>query len=651
MECWSINAIHIITISNTQTSSIRRQRSNIRVFTSNVRGVIKNWDAIKQIKQSKYDILLFNEIWQVRDFEHIQIPEFTLANIKQRENTRGGGSLIFIRSNLIHEKFESPYIEGVIETSSIIVNNTVIVSLYRPPSGNKNQFVQELTSWIETIGNKNIFIAGDFNINYLSEEVSYFNAIETECMLKPSITGITRVASATCIDNVLTNVDGKHVISQICIADHQGICSILKCHKTQRDKQRYTYREMKDQNWHRFSEGVANISIRGNTINEKWSNLSVDIKKIVETSFPEKQSNIRYTFQMSRGLLKSKNKKNKLLKQYKRGQIPKENYIRYNKIYRKLILAEQEKSFQKRLEESGTDSKRKWRVLKDELKLSHDKDSIDKINVDGIVITDKERIAKSFKKHFETCATKLANNVTNSGECEILINQKQEWGFKTVQEKEIIETIDSLLPKSSCGFDLLSNKMLKREKTKFSKLLLPLINETIIGKEFPEVLKTAKVIPIFKKGDKTNLNNYRPISLLPVLSKVVEKIINKQLTERLDRDKIIDDNQYGFRKGHSTEDAVIKFIDYIEKAKNTKKHVISIHIDVSKAFDSCNHDILKAKLKRIGLNENSLDLMSSYLKDRAQELWIEKICGGKFVINIGVGQGTVLGPTLFKIYI
>jgi len=193
--------------------------------------------------------------------------------------------------------------------------------------------------------------------------------------------------------------------------------------------------------------------------------------------------------------------------------------------------------------------------------------------------------------------------------------------------------------------------MLKAEKKKFSKLLLNLINDTLLGSIFPDILKTAKVIPIFKKGDKTNPNNYRPISLLPVFSKVLEKAINNQITEKLNNYHIIDDNQYGFRTEHSTEDAVIKFVDYIEKAKLSHKYVVSIHIDVSKAFDSCNHDIMAKKLRNIGLNGQSLELMKSYMKDRIQELWISKTKGGRFVINIGVGQGTVLGPTLFKIYI
>jgi len=354
---------------------------------------------------------------------------------------------------------------------------------------------------------------------------------------------------------------------------------------------------------------------------------------------------------MSQGLLKSRNKKNSLLKRYKRGEIEKEIYLRYNKIYRKLVLKEQEEAFRDNLVKCGNDSKKKWNILKTEFKLKIKNEEVKKLRVDGIDVTDHAEIANNFKKHFETCATALANNVPDAGECDILIEQQNAWQFHTITENELLEIINSLLPKSSCGFDLLTNRMLKKERVLFSKLMIDLINETLTLGTFPEALKIAKVIPIFKKGDQSNMNNYRPIALLPVLSKVLEKVINKQLTTKLDELHLIDDNQYGFRTGHSTEDAVMKFIDHIEKTKLNNKHVISIHIDVSKAFDSCNHEILANKLKRIGLSGSSLNLMISYLKDRVQELWSNSKCGGRFTINIGVGQGTVLGPTLFKIYI
>ena len=489
-------------------------------------------------------------------------------------------------------------------------------------------------------------------MNYLTADKAIFDSIQNNTGLKPCITTITRHISNTCIDNILTNIRGSHKVSNICIADHQGLISTLELKISRVSQPVFKYREMTEKNWENFSRNLRPLVVRGATINDKWSNLTSDIKKIVETSFPEKSSKKKYSITMSQGLLKSKRKKNILLKKYKRGEIEKAVYIRYNKIYRTLIRKEQESSFKEKLTESGSDSRKKWRVLKTELKLKESKDEIKSIRVqDNIIITEKKEISRAFKDHFQTCATKLANEIPNGGDCEILFDQQADWGFKPITLIDLIKIIDLLLPKASSGFDLLSNRMLKKEKLQFSLKIIDLLNETLMSNTFPETLKIAKVIPLYKKGDPTNLSNYRPISLLPVLSKVLEKVINKQLTEKLNELHLIDDNQYGFRAGHSTEDAVLKFIDVIEKAKLNSKHVVSIHIDVSKAFDSCNHDIIKLKLRRLGLNAIGQELMSSYLLNRVQELWLDNECGGKFAINIGVGQGTVLGPTLFKIYI
>ena len=416
-------------------------------------------------------------------------------------------------------------------------------------------------------------------------------------------------------------------------------------------KQSFTYREFNEINWTKFSTLLDGLSIRGQEIEEKWSLLLDDIKQIIEDSFPKKTRSKRFTFSMSQGLIKSKNKKNKLFRRYKLGQIDKEEYIRYNKIYRKLIYKVKEDEFKDKMKEAGCDSKKKWRILKKEMKINTDNEEIDKIITNDNTITDKKEISCIFKEHFENCAQKLANNLPQTGECKILFDQYPSLDFKLITPKELEETIKTILPKNSCGFDLLTNRMLKKEKTKFANKLAPLINESLSAGIFPFVLKRAKVIPIFKKGDKTKMTNYRPISLLPVLSKVFEKVINNQITNHLNTHKIIDENQFGFRSGHSTEDAIAKFVDRIEKELITKKHVVSIYIDVSKAFDSCNHKILIEKLKKIGLRGNSLEIMKTYLKDRPQEIWIGDYCGGKFVINIGVGQGTILGPTLFKIYI
>ncbi len=463
---------------------------------------------------------MFCEIWQIRDFEHLSIENFKLASVMLRENQRGGGVIIFVRDNIKYEVAEQVIVQGVIETAVIKVSNIMFMVVYRPPSGNKKQFVDKIIEWIERHGNIHLYIAGDFNLNYLGTDRELFDRIKNETRVIARITEPTRLISNTCIDNILTNIENEHSVSTICIADHQGLTSKLVIETNRVPQKKHFYREMSEQNWQKFSQKISEIVLDGTTTDEKWEKLSNDIKKAVESSFPLKTTSKAYKFSMSQGLLKSKNKKNKLLKKYKRGEIEREVYVRYNNIYRKLISKEYEATFKEKLLNAGSNSKKKWRVLKDELKMKGKDDGIESIKINDIEISEKSRIAQEFKKHFETCAKKLADEVPDSGDCNILIDQQNEWGFKHINQKELIEIIDTMLPKNSCGFDCLTNRMLKKEKLKISNLLTGLINETISMGKFPDVLKKAKVIPIFKKGDKLNMNNYRPISLLPVLSKV-----------------------------------------------------------------------------------------------------------------------------------
>ncbi len=134
------------------------------------------------------------------------------------------------------------------------------------------------------------------------------------------------------------------------------------------------------------------------------------------------------------------------------------------------------------------------------------------------------------------------------------------------------------------------------------------------------------------------------------MSKVFEKVINLQL-EQIIENGFIDDNQFGFKNGFSTEDAAIKFVNEIQKELRANKHVVSIHVDVSKALDSCNHEIILNKIRHTGLDQTGLKLMEMYLHNRDQIVFVNVSFGGRFVVNIGVGQGTILGPTLFRIYI
>ena len=178
-----------------------------------------------------------------------------------------------------------------------------------------------------------------------------------------------------------------------------------------------------------------------------------------------------------------------------------------------------------------------------------------------------------------------------------------------------------------------------------------IINTSFLSGVFPKRLKLARVIPIFKKGEKHLLTNYRPISLLPVFSKIIEKCLQVRIQKFFIRNSIFCNTQFGFLPGRSTADAVSHVVENIFHCLNSKEISITIFIDFKKAFDSIDHGILLTKLKMLGIRGITHDLITSYLYDREQEIVIGKCVSGKKIVNSGIPQGSVLGPLLFITFI
>ncbi len=189
---------------------------------------------------------------------------------------------------------------------------------------------------------------------------------------------------------------------------------------------------------------------------------------------------------MSPGLLKCRDKKNKLLRQYKAGRLHKEVYIRYNAVYRKLIRQEQTKKFGDQLQLAGNNGKKKWNAIKKTLLISNSNDKIEEIDVEGQLTQDKKEIAIAFKHHFETCATSLAEGLPEGRDTSTVMEQGEAWGFVNTTIADLIKIISSLKNKNSSGYDTLTNRMLKKEPYLFARLLQPLINESINQGIFPK---------------------------------------------------------------------------------------------------------------------------------------------------------------------
>lgn len=183
------------------------------------------------------------------------------------------------------------------------------------------------------------------------------------------------------------------------------------------------------------------------------------------------------------------------------------------------------------------------------------------------------------------------------------------------------------------------------------EVLTYLFNLCIDNCVFPQCFKFAKVVPVFKKGDKSDYNNYRPVSVLPVFSKVLEVLINSQVLEYFEHNLLFSNNQYGFRPKKSTCQAVVDFVKNCIYSLDVRQKVIGNFYDMSKAFDTISHCVLLEKLKYYGFESKAIDFINSYLSHRFQSV----CCNGNFSnflpVNTGVPQGSILGPTIFIIYV
>ena len=214
--------------------------------------------------------------------------------------------------------------------------------------------------------------------------------------------------------------------------------------------------------------------------------------------------------------------------------------------------------------------------------------------------------------------------------------------------------INKLKNKNSSGNDEISNKLLKAIGNELSKPLTIIINQCLLTGIFPDLLKIAKVKPLFKRGDTALLNNYRPISLLPTISKVFERVIYSQLYAYFNDNNLMSEQQYGFRAQHSTELASVKLVDHIIKQMDNRyetKTPVAIFCDLSKAFDCLNFDIFLSKLEYYGVDGTPLALIKSYLSNRYQYVQFENCKSDLLEVKTGIPQGSILGPLFFSVLI
>ena len=368
--------------------------------------------------------------------------------------------------------------------------------------------------------------------------------------------------------------------------------------------------------------------------------------KLVESSTKKQQK--QWLTKELRGLI---NEKHRLFNAWKKN--PKsEIYNIYkslrNSVNRKLKKAADD--YTKNFFQQLPTSREQWKFIKNRINSNSQIEKIDKLREDSHFVEDDREIANVLNNCFARLGLYKGKDVAPN--CSSLTFDGPEFSFRPVTRKELYNVIDNLPKHKSPGPGYIPAWALKDSKLSIGTHLQFVVNECIKKNTFPNILKTAHVTPVYKKGGRRlEPGNYRPISVTSTLAKIFERLLLEQLTHHLTLNGLINKNQFGFQKQKSCLDTIISLTEKINQCVDENEIVVTLFLDLAKAFNSISIDVFMNKLKRYGIGENARILLNSFLCDRKQCVKNGIAKSDWVVINHGVHQGTVLGPLIFILYV
>ena len=305
----------------------------------------------------------------------------------------------------------------------------------------------------------------------------------------------------------------------------------------------------------------------------------------------------------------------------------------------------------------GKNAKLLWNVVNGLIKKFNNKTDIIEMLCGEHLYTQKSDICNGLNEDFVNAGLNVQSSIKRDMTTNFTAKNKHKKApssmkFRNVTEGHICKIVAKMKPKTSYGYDDISNVLLKNLISVIKSPLCILINKSLSSGTFPDLIIIAKVIPLHKGGELNISDNYRPISLLPVLSKVIEKIVYEQVVWHLDANSILFPKQFGFRRGHCTVDAVSALVGEILNSFEKNMMVLSVFIDLRKAFDSISHDLIIKKLEELGIRGTERAWFEDYLRNRKQFVMIDDTRSNqKILVLVCVPQGSLLGVLLFQLFI
>ena len=652
----------------------------------NARSIVNKIDLFRlHFSSSDIDVITVSESWLTPDISTsiVNMNGYNLFRADRLNNLhtgagykKGGGLLIFVKNDLdftLEYESESCITNSDLEMQKLelvseVQSNILLLNVYRPPSGNVEtglDFLARALAHETNLHKKEIVILGDFNINYRaksSADTKKLLAWQNRLGLTQYIKNNTRSSrtSVSTIDLIFTNMDHCTTagVINLHISDHQPVFIVKKKMRDIRKKVVFTGRTYINYSKELLSDWLTNevkLKFRKeHDPNKCWDLMSKFLDTFLDTHCPVKSFRTREStppWVTHELIILAKDRDVAWGRALVSGDAEDWHIAKHlRNLTNNSVKAAKANYVKNELQTHKSDPKKFWMNIKNVLP-DVKTGTINIVHDDTKTTLPECQQAEVINDFFANIGAQLGSRFPHPPVLDNVKPGNDAFEIDPITEPEVLKLIKTISMYKSSGVDNICSRVVKDFLTLALREVTMLYNDIILTGSFPDKWKVATVTPIPKTPNASHPTDLRPISLLPIPGKLLEKHITSKITEFLENKNFFTEKQFGFRKNKSTATALTTFMDDILFQLNKGDLSVVAYLDFKKAFDTINHDILINKLVNAGIGQSLSNLLRNYLSNRKQKTKLYGVTSTLKAVKIGVPQGSTIGPIMFIVFI